>query len=65
MELLQVNVGIYFSWILKVLQSFFQLLRYFFHVFRPMCCIILDAENLKRIPSRGSYKALSVEDIKN
>merc|ERR1711971_1483080 len=65
MELLHVNVGIYFSWILKVLQSFFQLLRYFFHVFRPMCCIILDAENLKRIPRRGSYKVLSAEDIKN
>ena len=65
MKLLHVNVGSFSSWILKVLQSFFRLLRYFFHVFRPMACIILDAEHLKIIPCRGSYKALAVEDIKN
>ena len=47
MDLVHVNVGSYCSWILKVLQSFFQLLRYFFHVFRPIACIILDAEKMK------------------
>ena len=62
MTVLRVDVGSSVSWILQVLQSFFQLLLYFFHVFRPLACIILDSENIKPLPFRGNYRI--VEDTK-
>ena len=31
-------------WIVKILQSLFLLITYFFHVFRPLACFLLDPE---------------------
>jgi len=42
-------------WILNILKSFFLLISFFFHIFRPMVCLILDYE-LELRPSKLRHK---------
>jgi len=38
------SVSDHSMWIVKILQSLFLLITYFFHVFRPLACFLLDPE---------------------
>eukprot|EP00092_Neocalanus_flemingeri_P104695 GFUD01134135.1.p1 GENE.GFUD01134135.1~~GFUD01134135.1.p1 ORF type:complete len:336 (-),score=95.44 GFUD01134135.1:211-1218(-) len=40
------------SWIIHVLHSLFLLISFFFHVFRPLVCLVLDQDNLPNLCRR-------------
>jgi len=45
------------SWLLDIFQSLFHLISYFFHVFRPMVCMVLDMDILTAF-YRSSYRLM-------
>lgn len=44
MSIVNHSLTTYNIWVLHVLQSFFLLISFFFHIFRPLVCLLLDHE---------------------
>jgi len=52
------------KWLLDIFQSLFHLISYFFHVFRPMVCLVLDTDIITAF-YRSSYKLIIDREKKN
>jgi len=51
-------------WLLDIFQSLFHLISYFFHVFRPMVCMVLDTDILTGF-YRSSYRLIVNRENRN
>jgi len=54
----------YNMWVLHVLQSFFLLISFFFHIFRPLVCLLLDHDLEIRSPlCRHRYRQVPIYKV--
>jgi len=54
--ILSIPVSSITTWIIHVLHSLFLLISFFFHIFRPLVCMVLDQDNLPNLCRRRYRK---------
>jgi len=52
------------KWLLDIFQSLFHLISYFFHVFRPLVCMVLDTDILTSF-YMSSYRLIENRENRN
>merc|ERR1712227_118865 len=55
------SLGSSTSWVLQVVQSLFLLFSYFFHVFRPLSCIIVAPEKIEDVFCQSGYRKVQMK----
>jgi len=48
------------TWTVQVLSSLFLLLSFFFHIFRPVACLVLRSDNLESLKTSGYHQVETV-----
>jgi len=61
LTIINYSLSSYNMWVLNILQSFFSLISFFFHIFRPLVYILLDQElNMQGKLCKTQYKQVPV-----
>ena len=61
LTIINYSLSSYNMWVLNVLQSFFLLISFFFHIFRPLVYLLLDQElDIQSKLCKTQYKQVPV-----
>ena len=64
LTIINLSTTSYNMWVMNVLQSFFLLISFFFHIFRPMVYLLLDQElEIQNKLCRSRYKQVPIYKV--